>query len=70
MRPTDDRGRHPPSRVAQETDEMRMLVAGLLVLIVVNGCAALKNTENLPVPAEDRSLQGGPEGETLDADGL
>ena len=42
---------------------MRMLAVGLLALIVLNGCAALKRTEDLPVPTDDRSLQGGPEGE-------
>ena len=42
---------------------MRVLLAGLLVLMAVNGCAALKKTEDLPVPTDERSLQGGPEGE-------
>jgi hypothetical protein len=56
--------------VAQETGKMRVLMAGLLVLIAVNGCAALKKTEDLPVPTDSRSLQGGPEGENLDSDGL
>jgi len=50
--------------------DMRVLVVGLLVLMAVNGCAALKRTEDLPVPTDDRSLQGGPEGENDNADGL
>lgn len=49
---------------------MRMLAVGLLVLIAVNGCGALKRTEDLPVPTDNRSLQGGPEGETDNPDGL
>ena len=49
---------------------MRVLAVGLLVLIVINGCAALKKTEDLPVPTDNRSLQGGPEGEGNNADGL
>ena len=42
---------------------MRVFAVGLLVLIVANGCAALKKTEDLPVPTDNRSIQGGPEGE-------
>ena len=49
---------------------MRVLVVGLLVLMAVNGCAALKQTEDLPVPTDEKSLQGGPEGENDDGDGL
>ena len=49
---------------------MRVLVVGLLALMMFNGCAALKRTEDLPVPTDSRSLQGGPEGENDNADGL
>jgi hypothetical protein len=49
---------------------MRVFAVGLLVLIAVNGCAALKRTEDLPIPPEDRSLQGGPEGENGNMDGM
>jgi hypothetical protein len=49
---------------------MRVLAVGLLALIVLNGCAALKRTEDLPVPTDSKSLQGGPEGENGNADGL
>jgi hypothetical protein len=47
---------------------MRVLIVGLLTLIVVSGCAALKKTEDLPVPTDSQSLPGGPEGETDAAD--
>ena len=49
---------------------MRMLAVGLLVLIAANGCAALKRTEDLPVPTDQRSIQGGPEGENDNMDGM
>jgi hypothetical protein len=48
--------------------EMRVLAIGFLVVIAVNGCAALKKTEDLPVPTDSQSLPGGPEGETDAAD--
>ena len=48
---------------------MRVMIAGLLALMVVNGCTALKKTEDLPVPTDGRSIQGGPQGES-DMDGL
>ena len=48
---------------------MRVMIVGLLALIVVNGCTALKKTEDLPVPTDNRSIQGGPEGES-NMDGL
>ena len=47
---------------------MRVLAVGLLALIVVSGCAALKRTEDLPSPATD-AAPGGPEGED-NSDGL
>jgi hypothetical protein len=40
----------------------RLLGVGLVALIVVSGCAALKRTESLPSPGAD-ALPGGPEGE-------
>jgi hypothetical protein len=41
---------------------MRVLVAGLVALMLVSGCAALRRTEDLPSPLPEDSL-GGPEGE-------
>ncbi|HEY7140736.1 MAG TPA: hypothetical protein VIE44_11590 [Methylomirabilota bacterium] len=48
---------------------MRLLAVGLLALIVVSGCAALKKTEELPSPATD-AAPGGPEGEDDGSDSL
>jgi len=48
---------------------MRVMIVGLFVLIVINGCATVKKTEDLPVPTDGRSIQGGPEGES-NMDGL
>jgi len=48
--------------VAWEMGEMWVLAIGLLALVVVNGCAAMKRTEDLPTPAGD-AAPGGPEGE-------
>ena len=56
--------------VAWETVRCACWVVGLLALIVVSGCAALKRTEDLPVPTDSQSLPGGPEGENDNADGL
>jgi hypothetical protein len=50
--------------------EMRVLAVGLIALIVASGCAAMKRTEDLPIPKASDSLQGGPEGENDNADGL
>jgi hypothetical protein len=48
---------------------MRMIAVGLVAVILLSGCAALKRTEDLPSPATD-AAPGGPEGEGDDADGL
>jgi hypothetical protein len=48
---------------------MRFLALWLVALVLVGGCAALKQTETLPSPNEADSIQGGPEGEGGD-DGL
>jgi hypothetical protein len=41
---------------------MRGLVVGLVALVLVSGCAALRKTEDLPSPSPEDSV-GGPEGE-------
>ena len=65
---TSIEGAHP-GPVAQEISRMRVMIVGLLILIVINGCATVKKTEDLPVPTDGRSIQGGPEGEN-NMDGL
>jgi hypothetical protein len=57
----------PFPTVAREMSDMRALAVGLVTLIVVNGCAAVKRTEDLPTPAGD-ALPGGPEGEPVSTD--
>lgn len=42
---------------------MRWLFVGLVTLMLVNGCAALKRTESLPSPGRD-VIMPGPEGES------
>jgi hypothetical protein len=41
---------------------MRAFVIGLVAVLVLNGCASLRKTEELPSPAPQDSLEG-PEGE-------
>jgi hypothetical protein len=50
--------------------QMRVMVIGLAALLVFSGCAALKRTEDLPIPPPADSIQGGPEGENNNMDGL
>jgi hypothetical protein len=49
---------------------MRAMMIGLAALVVFSGCAALKRTEDLPIPTAADSVQGGPEGENGNMDGL
>jgi uncharacterized protein YceK len=41
---------------------MRWLFIGLVTLMLMSGCAALKRTESLPSPSRD-AIPPGPEGE-------
>ena len=49
---------------------MRLLAVWLVALMLVGGCAALKQTESLPSPNPADSIRGGPEGESYDDDSL
>ena len=46
-----------------EVHGTRALVVGLIALVVMNGCAALKKTEDLPSPLPQDGPGAGPEGE-------